>query len=119
MLMCENEQMVIASVTVLAIAVVECLCGFGIGVIAKERRWSLRRTYWLCWVVGLLGACALGGVTRLFLSPHTAGFVSGLSVSLSLLVWVVCARIAGFRVDQMNEEQHQITTLHLSDRRPQ
>jgi hypothetical protein len=67
----------------------------------------------------VLGACALGGITRRFLPPQTAGFVSGLSVSMGVLVWLVCARIAGFRFNQMNEEQREMTMLRLSDRRPQ
>jgi uncharacterized membrane protein YoaK (UPF0700 family) len=111
--------MVIEGIAVLAIAaVLECVCGYVIGVMAKARCWTLNRTYWLCWAVGVLGACAPSGITRRFLPPQTAGFLSGLSVGMSLLVWSVCARTAGFRFNQMNEEQHELTTLRLSDRGP-
>jgi hypothetical protein len=66
--------------------------------------------------VGVLGACALVGITRRLLPTDIAGFASGLSVSMSGLVWLVCARIAAFRFNQMNEEHHEMTTLRLSDR---
>lgn len=90
------------------------LCGYVVGRAAQARSWSARKSQWWCLAAGVVCGPGAFAIVEAVSGRAMPGWLGGAGVAVMWDAWIVCARVAGFRFNQVADEEAQPIRLDLS-----